>query len=371
LTDSNSTNPFARAFLSKYPQYVGWYISKWDGGPLVIHQVDSCPFYRQANEQVTFYKKRSDASGSNYLQYSGSDYSIIGPPAVCSSGTQFKLGNASGSDTINFFPPAITVSWSCSSHVTLSPDSTAYPITATTSTSGRGEWIRATLHFPDGTTDTVKRVWLWSGIPTSISAISTSQWGNEVNPVSQYGAEFYAWIFTTADLDYPDPIDLHGVSTYTWSSSPLTYYLFSSTINYRYAAGNFSGTGNTTITVHGSNACGSTSMYQEVEVNSDDFLYTMSPNPASDMLSVNITPATTVTQTTPVVKGAAISGTGPSGVPVTYTLKIVDLSGTLYYTSTQTGNKFTIPVGNLNAGNYIVILSDGKRATSKNLVVQH
>ena len=60
-----SSNGFAREFLAQYPQYAGWWISKWDGGPLAIHQLTACPFYIS---QVTYYKKTGE-SGTNYIEY--------------------------------------------------------------------------------------------------------------------------------------------------------------------------------------------------------------------------------------------------------------------------------------------------------------
>jgi hypothetical protein len=60
-----------------------------------------------------------------------------------------------------------------------------------------------------------------------------------------------------------------------------------------------------------------------------------------------------------------------SGVPVTYTVRVIDVVGTVYYTAKKTGNGFTIPVSNLKSGNYVLEISDGKTVSSKPLVISH
>jgi hypothetical protein len=375
---TNSTNSYARAFLKLYPQYAGWYISKWDGGPLVIHQLDSCPFY-SASMLPTLYKKKAESSGSNHVQFKGSDYSIIGPKAFCSFGQTFELGNVFGTNPISAFPSGFSVSWTCSSHVTLSPNANSYPVTASSSvSSAAGEWIKATIHFPDGTSDTVTRAALWSGVPAYISSISTSQFtaggtGYIAINVSQSGTDFYGWPFNQGDLFPPNGIDVHGASSYTWSCSGLGYTQNPSTIDTRYTAGYFSGTGAAVITIHGWNACGSTSEYQTLNVTSSGFAFAMSPNPASGQVTVNVAARQATTgQNLPAEAAPAANVSGlASGAPVVYTIKITDVFGILYYTSKQTGNSFSIPVSGLKSGNYVVQISDGKTVSSKPLLIAH
>lgn len=370
-----STNGFARKYLNLYPQYAGWWISKWDGGPLAIHLVDSCPFYIS---QVTYYKKTVE-TGTNYIEYKGSLYSIFGPNAVCTSGSTFKLNNTVGTDTINSFPPGYSVSWSGSSHISFSPNANAYPVTVTSSTNGTGEWIKATITFPDGSSDTVARVWVWSGLPTYISSISTSQFtaggnGSTAITVSQSNTELYGWPFNTSDVVPPNGrIDTHGASSYYWTCSGLTYTQNPAlSAGYRYTQGGFSSTGAAVMTIHASNACGTTSEYQALNVSSGgEYEYALYPNPASGQVTVNISNKDSQGTAQNAAKlTTAATGTS-SGSPVTYTVRVIDVSGVVYYTSRKTGNSFTIPVNNLKTGNYIVELSDGKTLSSKPLLVTH
>jgi Secretion system C-terminal sorting domain len=393
LTNSNSSNGFARAFLSKYPQYVGWYISKWDGGPLVIHQVDSCPFYAQSNETVTYYKKKSEASGSNSLEYSSSQYSIAGAQnIVCySPGNQFWLSNAAGSIAITSFPQSgFSVTWSASSNITLS-NANALPVTASfngNSSDGATGQISATIYFPNGTSGTVGPYTVWAGPPAPITSISTSQFtaggnGETTITVPSSSAEFYAWPFNTADVVPPNPAsyDTHGASSYWWTCSSgggpaITWNQDQNLIGYRYAAGGFTPANEYgIITVRAYNACGSQSAFQNIlESSSDDAIaFTLSPNPASDVVTVSIASNSavgTVAQPAAGSQATPVSG-GSTGTPVTYAVKVVDLSGIVYYASSNKGNKFTIPVSTLKPGSYMVVVTDGKNPSGRPLVIVH
>ena len=379
-----SSNLFARQFLSQYPQYAGWWISKWDGGPLAIHQLTSCPFYIS---QVTYYKKTGE-SGTNYIEYKGSLYSILGPKAACTSGSSFELSSATGNNPINSLPAGFSVSWTGSSHISFSPNANAYPVTVASSATGPGEWVKATITFPDGTSDTVTRSWLWSGPPSYVSSISNSQWtaggpGYIAITVNQSNTELYGWPFNTSDVIPPNgTIDTHGASSYNWTCSGLTYNQNPVVIGYRYTQGGFSGTGAAIMTIHANNACGSTSNYQSLNVTSGGFFYALYPNPASSQVTVNVTDkssqgtlATTSgvspNTTSDKIKSAGPAVVAPATSPVTYTIRVIDVSGVVRYSSRKTGNNFTIPVNNLKAGNYLVEMSDGKTVSSKPLLIVH
>jgi hypothetical protein len=71
------------------------------------------------------------------------------------------------------------------------------------------------------------------------------------------------------------------------------------------------------------------------------------------------------------MSAAPVSGASPSATPVTYNVRILDLSGIVYYNSNQTATNFTIPVSNLKSGNYAVVISDGKTVSGKPLVMIH
>jgi hypothetical protein len=373
---TNSTNGFGSYYLSQYPQYAGWFVSKWDGGPIVIHAVDSCPYYFDViGIPPTYYKKSSASSTANNIK--GSNYSITGTKVVCAAGSQFTLSCGT--------PKSFTVTWSSSSNITIA-NVNAYPVTASATGAGTSGWIKATLNFPDGTSDTVTRIPVWMGVPTYISSISTNQFtpgGTGYIPITvpASGVDYYAWPFNTGDVVPPNGnIDSHGASSYSWTSSGLTYTDNPVVVGYRYAAGYFTGHGSATLTVHASNACGTTTAFQALNVTSSGFSVRMSPNPASDQVTVNLAPANKNGQPAPQKavtseprSAAPASGPAvPAAVsPVTYTVRIIDMVGTVYYTTKKTGDNFTVPVSNLKSGNYVLEISDGKTVSSKPLVVAH
>jgi hypothetical protein len=355
---TKSTNGFARLYLSQNLQYAGWWISKWAGGPLAIHQLTSCPDY-SPGLQITYFKK-SGESGTNFIQqaqFKSSDYSIVGPKAVCSSGAQFQLSNAT-TGTINVLQPGFAVTWTGSSHITFSPNANTYPVTVSSSANGSGEWIKAHITFPDGSAGDVAQDVVWSGVPEYISSISTSQWspggtGYIAITVNQYNTELYGWPFNQGDLFTPNGIDSHGASSYDWSCSYLTFNQNPVVQDTRYTQGGFSN-------------------YQSLNVTSGGYMYTMSPNPASSQVTVSISDKNSLpgAANSQAISAAPASG-AKSGAPITYTIRIIDVNGIVYYSSKKTGNNFTIPVNDLKSGNYVVEVSDGKTASSKPLLISH
>lgn len=372
----NSTNPMALLFLSKHPQYAGWYVSKWDGGPLVIHRLDDCPFY-SATQPPVLYRKYSDA-GANHI--TASNYLVTGAvrgqqSVVCASGTQFALCyyDTYDQDTVRIAAPvSFTVTWGSSSNITIS-NPNAYPVTATATGTGTSGYITATLHFPDGTSGAATQFPVWVGPPTAITSISTSQFtpggnGSTSITVPQIGASFYAWPFNQSDVIFPTNIDSHGANSYWWTCQYQTFGQYPNVVGYRYTEGSFSSTGEAVITVHAYNACGSTQDYQSLNVSSSfEEMYSLSPNPASGIVTISMNKATAASPGTAVSPDAVAA----KATPATYTVRVIDILGTTYYTSVKTGNTFTIPVGTLKAGNYRVIISDGKTVSSKPLLIVH
>lgn len=352
---TSSTNVFAVQYLRQNPQYAGWWISKWDGGPLAIHQLNSCPYY-SPGLQITYFKKAGE-TGTNYIQqvhYNIGDYSVVGPKLVCTSGSQFQISNAT-TGTFATLPAGYTVTWTGSSHISFSPGASAYPVTVSSSANGSGEWVQAHITFPDGSTGDVAQDMVWSGVPDYIPSISKSQYqpggpGYITITVPQSNTELYAYPFNNADLFPPNGIDLHGASSYYWTCQYNTYNQNPVVQGVRYTQGGFSNTGQAILTIHASNACGTTTQFQSLSVVPGSYVYSMSPNPASSQLTVNI--AKTNSQ------------------PI-YSVRIVDASGLEHYRSKQTTNTFTIPVSNLKNGNYILEITDGKTISSKPLVIAH
>ena len=210
----------------------------------------------------------------------------------------------------------------------------------------------------------VGRTTVWAGPPAPITSISTSQWsaggnGETTITVSSTSAEFYAWPFNTADVVPPNPAsyDTHGASSYWWTCSSgggpaITWNGIEPLCDCGMPLTTFRLPTSTVLSlVRAYNACGSQSAFQSIlESSSDDAIaFTMSPNPASDVVTVSIAQSAAGGQTTPAAGGSS---------PVTYSVKVVDMSGIVYYASSNKGNKFTIPVSTLKPGNYMVVVTD-------------
>jgi hypothetical protein len=90
----------------------------------------------------------------------------------------------------------------------------------------------------------------------------------------------------------------------------------------------------------------------------------LSPNPASNTVQVNIISEVTDSTTNLMSTSVLITQT-------TYTVSIFNSLGTQFLSTQVTGTPFSLPVGNLRDGTYIVTVSDGKNKYSKPLVVKH
>ncbi|SEW49732.1 Por secretion system C-terminal sorting domain-containing protein [Chitinophaga arvensicola] len=361
LRITNSSNAFGAQALTNYPQYAGWYISKWDGGPLVVHRLTDCP-YAIANVPITFYRKSTTALTANYIQ--GSNFAISGPRMVCSSGTQFTLTCGT--------PVSFTVTWSSSSNITLPANPTACPITVTANGTGNG-WVKATANFPDGTSSVIGQKTVWVGNPEPITSVSTSQFtpGQGTTPtiiVDGPTGSLYAHPYNGGDVLSPFGMDTHGATYYTWTfSGGITFNQNPATLGYRHVGGYLTPPGFLgMLSVNASNDCGSSYYWQSVRVSGGSFR--MSPNPASNELTITMeeeSPAATK-QTTAKTKPVAKVNTA-----ITYDIRITDVSGVICGTLKRSGTKFSIPVRQLKNGMYIVEVSDGKTVYTKSIVVAH
>lgn len=362
---TNSRNPQAQGFLAQYPQYAGWWVSKWDGGPLVIHRLQDCPFYT-SNQAPVLYRQYND-QGLN--QIPASNFVVIPVPGqaslVCPSGTQFELGYQTASGVVAIANPvSFTVTWGASSGISIS-NTTAYPVTASSTGSGSGGSITATLHFPDGTSGAATPLSnIWVGLPNAVTSISSSQWsaggtGYQTMTVSQSGAYFYGWPFNGADVNPPGNIDSHGASSYSWTCSPNIFTPQQNVSDRRYTYGGFSSTGFATIYIHASNACGTTSAYQAINITSGFLAYSLSPNPANTEVGVTVHPE------------AHAGVTADLSSATAYTVRIIDALGKTYYVGKRAGPTFNIPTHTLRPGTYFLILeSNGKRG-SQSFMVAH
>jgi hypothetical protein len=119
------------------------------------------------------------------------------------------------------------------------------------------------------------------------------------------------------------------------------------------------------------NACG-VSGISHGEVSEDPCYYgfTISPNPASDNITLTIGSA----------DNAYLMGNSSTGTTAltskyistkAYTIRVLDSFGALKATLNKSGETVTLPVGNLNNGVYVIEINDGKNVYRQQLVVKH
>jgi hypothetical protein len=108
------------------------------------------------------------------------------------------------------------------------------------------------------------------------------------------------------------------------------------------------------------NTCGQTSWRVKYVAISDYYYkFSISPNPASDIVRVTIS------------KPNSINTTTDQEIPSNYKVRILDFKGILYYSGLKSGSSFTLPVSNLRDGSYIVQISYGKKTESLTLMIKH
>jgi hypothetical protein len=161
-----------------------------------------------------------------------------------------------------------------------------------------------------------------------------------------------------------------NATSYNWSIIPNlnnNFYPRSALCSITwYTAGSYA------LSVNATNSCGtSSSYYYPVNVGSKSYL-SVSPNPATDNIQVsiiksqNIVSASDTTSITP--KLNAISG---QDLVTTYTIKIYNSTGTIFYSTKKTGDTFTIPLNTLHDGTYVIEANDGKQSYTQQLVLKH
>jgi subtilisin family serine protease len=264
---------------------------------------------------------------------SGTGITISGSTIVCSSGTTF---------TVNNVPPGYSVYWDKSSNITLPTDRTTNPIVATTNGSGTG-WVQATINSTTYGSVTLPQYPVVVGSPTpTITAIKVSGSGEPTH--YDFTATFYAG--ATYNWYVNNVFNLNGPNTFDW------YFQCNKT---------------STIKCNLLNSCGTSSFSNSISKTGECRtlnVLALSPNPASNTVQVNIISEVTDSTTNLMSTSVLITQT-------TYTVSIFNSLGTQFLSTQVTGTPFSLPVGNLRDGTYIVTVSDGKNKYSKPLVVKH
>ena len=126
------------------------------------------------------------------------------------------------------------------------------------------------------------------------------------------------------------------------------------------------------IAVSGTNPCGydeplsETYLYQGYYCGAYGLMFSLSPNPSSDAVTINMNPDATTSAST-----LAATSTNTNKETASYSVKVVDSYSSIVYTGKKTGKQFTIPTASLRNGIYTVIVSDDNKSYQRKLVVQH
>ena len=109
------------------------------------------------------------------------------------------------------------------------------------------------------------------------------------------------------------------------------------------------------VTAEATNTCGTSSTYLDVYIYDWPY-YTLSPNPASEEVTVT-------------VNNNKSDEAEKSADPV-YVVSIYNMYGVLQQESRNSGESFTIPVNSLKDGNYIVKIRNGTNISSHKLIIK-
>ncbi len=293
-------------------------ISKWAYGPLVKHTLASCPFY--PSSQIKYYKLNPGIDGST--------------TALCL--------NQQAIFTSNTLISGSTYTWSKDNtllDVVSGAGTTSY-IVAAKAGSGNA-WLNLQITTPSGEVATTANKNVWIGTPI-LNYVT--------GPESGYMYNTYTF--------YADPRrDPLSQAEYTWILNPLNgnsvrpYYDYADIAFYTY--------GSYQVVARAENTCGMSDWaVTEISIR-DNYGYSLSPNPASENLTIIVTKLATT----------EAEETNPE--LTTYTVSIFNFYGILQSSVKKTGTNFTIPVGNLKDGNYFVQISNGKKTKSLPLIIKH
>jgi hypothetical protein len=263
--------------------------------------------------------------------------SITGPVVVCSSGATFTAVN---------LPTGCSISWDRFPNLSQSSTSGNY---ATFASTGNGtSWVKATFDSGCGSTYSYVNVTAGSPVPGAIAIefdAPPRRFTATIDGVAT--ANTYKWY-------------LDGQLKYTTSSTSVIFQRQLNNCGHVYY-----------VDVAEVNACGVSSISHTETVEDPCYYgFTISPNPASDNITLTIGSADNA-----YLMGNSSTGTSALASKYistkAYTIRVLDSFGALKATLNKSGESVTLPVGNLNNGVYVVEINDGKNIYRQQLVVKH
>lgn len=301
----------------------GTFRSKWGPAPAFQHAIADCPY----TSSDLHYYALPVISGDGLLCYTSSHtYSV-----------QDCVG--------------VTYSWSTSSHLQINGSSTGRTVSVSpTSSSNMAEWIKVeiTITAYNETVETTKTVWV--GAP-AVSITGPDE-----------GCTYTSHTFRAQPTNY-----LSNPTSYSsWGIDPNDGYISTSgageyayiTFYNEYSVAGYD------VEVKGTNTCGTGSFgYGNIWIY-DCYYYAITPNPASDIVTINKVKASEDTDGKTILTKSDDENT-------TCDIQIIDYYGSLHLQTKKSGNSFTLPVSNLKDGTYFVKITNGNKTSSLKLVVKH
>ena len=310
-------------------------ISKWGWGPLVKHLPAQCPWY--SGSQIKYYKLDFGFSGSTSL--------------IC-AGQQRTF-------TSNSIIPGSTYSWTKDNNRLnyVSGSGTYQYIIQAKSNVNDTAWVDLQMTTPSGEIANAPAKKFWVGVP-------------EIKNKKVDGSNYYSGMQICPGNHYLSLTPFgDGAGSATWTVPyGIQYYVGTNTLDFTFPYGR----GSLSITARSSNSCGasSNSAFYLVERTYGCLLggMTISPNPASQNLTITI-------EENPIKKDSIlqqedINKINTSDLTV-YTIRIYNNQSMLVQMTSRTGRTFSIPVNNLNNGNYVIEVSDQINVYRNQLLIKH
>jgi hypothetical protein len=273
--------------------------------------------------------------------------SISGPPVLCNTGTYEVKSLPSSGYHINWDPHSGNLQFQSSLGNTA--------IFKNVISSQLGYIQPALSQDPGYCPLTLPPYQVWTGVPV-ISNISGPSY-SVVGGNSTY--------FATIS-------DFHANATsFNWTLMPSVYNNYFNP-GYDHCYITWYRAGNYVLVANATNICGtSSSYYYPIYVGSRSYL-SVSPNPATDNVQVSIIkPQNTLSASDTTSITPNLITINDQDIVTTYTIKIYNSLGTLFYSTKKSGDTFTIPVNNLQNGTYIIEANDGKQSYTQQLIVKH
>ncbi len=268
--------------------------------------------------------------------------SVTGPTLLCSSpNSTFSLSNR---------PSGTSLYWTKSTNLEYvsGQGTNNYTVRASASAGGAG-WIKATIHYSCDSLSVQYSVWV--GPPSvTVTGDATSDCTNTTHYFTATQTSYYA--NPTSFSWNLVPLNGNTVSPYGYQNSQCAITFYNP-----YSASGY------TVQARATNSCG-TGSYGSTSIYIHTCLtFLLSPNPASGTVTVT----KQISGASQIESSAALS----EDASTIYTIRIINYYGSLQYTTTRSGDSFTIPINTLKDGQYIVQFSNGKEVFNSQLIVKH